>query len=103
MQHNNFFPHFVSEVHQIQNICTVSGLLLLVNAKKMLRSGLVGHPEGTVEWKDGGFRLNTGEKFITVRMVRKLWLPHPWTCSKPGWTGLGAGLGEGVPQGAGTG
>lgn len=50
----------------------MSGLLLLVSAKKVLRSGLVGHPEGTVQWKDSGFRLNTGEKFVSVRMVRKL-------------------------------
>lgn len=47
--------HFVSEVHQIQNICTVSGLLLPVSPEKMLRSGLAGHPEGTVELKTSAF------------------------------------------------
>ena len=45
--------------------------------------------------KEGRFRLAVREKFFTVRVVRhwnrfpeKLWLPHPWKCSRPGWMGL---------------
>lgn len=44
--------------------------------------------------KEGEFRLDTRKIFVTLRVVRhrqrspeKLWLPHPWKCSRPDWTG----------------
>jgi len=47
--------------------------------------------------KEGRFRLDIRKKLFTLRMLRhrrgcpeKLWLPHPWKCSRPGWMGLGA-------------
>ena len=45
--------------------------------------------------KEGRFRFDIRKKFFTVRVVRhwtgcseKLWMPHPWQCSRPGWMGL---------------
>ena len=42
--------------------------------------------------KEERFRLNVRGKFFTMRMVRcwnscpeRLWMPHPWRCSRPGW------------------
>ena len=44
--------------------------------------------------KDGRFKLNVRKNFFTQRVVRhwhscpeKLWVPHPWRCSRPGWMG----------------
>ena len=40
--------------------------------------------------KEGRFRLDIRGKFFTVRVVRspeRLWMPHPWRCSRPGWMG----------------
>jgi len=44
--------------------------------------------------KEGRFRSNVRRKLFTQRAVRpwhccpeKLWVPHPWRCSRPGWMG----------------
>ena len=44
--------------------------------------------------KEGRFSLDIRGKFFSMRVVRcwnscpeKLWLPHPWRCSRPGWMG----------------
>ena len=44
--------------------------------------------------KEGRFRLDIRGKFFTMRVVRcwnscpeRLWMPHPWRCSRPGWMG----------------
>lgn len=43
------------------------------------------------------FRFDTRKKLFTVRVVRveleigcseKLWMAHPWKCSRPGWMRL---------------
>jgi len=50
--------------------------------------------DNAFEVKEGRFRLDTGKKFYTMRVVRpwhscpeKLWVPHPWRHSRPGWMG----------------
>ncbi|KAK4827026.1 hypothetical protein QYF61_013160 [Mycteria americana] len=45
--------------------------------------------------KQGRFRLHIRKKFFTVRVMEqdfpeKLWMPHPWKCSRPSWMGLRA-------------
>jgi len=44
--------------------------------------------------KEGRFRLDVRGKFFPMRVVRcwnscpeRLWMPHPWRCSRPGWMG----------------
>ena len=44
--------------------------------------------------KEKRFRLDVRRKFFTQRAVRpwhscleKLWVPHPWSHSRPGWMG----------------
>ena len=44
--------------------------------------------------KEGRFRMDVRGKFFTMRVVRcwhscpeRLWMPHPWRCSGPGWMG----------------
>ena len=45
--------------------------------------------------KEGRFRLGIRKKFFSLRVMRhwhrlpeKLWMSHPWKCSRPGWMGL---------------
>jgi len=44
--------------------------------------------------KERRFRLDVRSKFFTDRLVmcwnscpERLWMPHPWRCSRPGWMG----------------
>ena len=44
--------------------------------------------------REGRFRLDVRGKFFIVRVVRcwnscpeRLWMPHPWRCSRPDWMG----------------
>jgi len=46
--------------------------------------------------KEVRFRLDVWSKFFSERVVRcwiscpeRLWMPHPWRCSRPGWMGPG--------------
>ena len=55
--------------------------------------------------KEGRFRLDVRGKFFTTMVMRcwnncpeRLWMPHPWRCSRPGWMGPWAawyGIGHG--------
>jgi len=47
--------------------------------------------------KEGRLRLDVRRKFFIQRVVRhwhscpeKLWVPHPWRCSRPNWIWLWA-------------
>ena len=49
--------------------------------------------------KEGRFRLDVTGKLFTQRLVRcwhscpeRLWMPHPWRCSRPSWMGPWATL-----------
>jgi len=43
--------------------------------------------------KEGRFRLDVGEILyyesgeVLNRLPERLWMPHPWRCSRPGWMG----------------
>ena len=46
----------------------------------------------SVKLKQWKFSLDVRRKILTQRVVRlwhsypdKLWVPHPWKCSRPGW------------------
>jgi len=47
-----------------------------------------------LQLKDGRFRLNIRKTFLLLRAwtgtscPEKLWMPHPWRCSRPGQMGL---------------
>lgn len=53
-------------------------------------------PERGWDWKNIWFILDIGKGFFPVwqgagmGFPEEPWLPHPWNCLRPGWTGLGA-------------
>ena len=54
------------------------------------------------ELKEGRFSSDIRKKFFIMRVLRhwhglprKLWLPPPWQCSRPGWMGLWAAWSSG--------
>ena len=62
-----------------------------------LRGWTVIGQEGMVLYWDGRFRLDIRRKFSTQRVMthwtgcpRRLWMPHPWRHSRPGWMWLWA-------------
>lgn len=61
--------------------------------------------DNSFKLKDGRFGLDTQKKFLMMSVVGhtgtgcpgKLWMPHPWKCSKLGWMSLSLDLVKDVP------